>query len=621
MLALVAFEIGLLLIGQRFVRSRLPHLDRLAASGLGMVVAHAQLSFWVNLLFHFASLRWASYGAAVITVVGLWCLTLRRQGGVELPPKVDRASWLSAAGILLWGMWILLIGSGVDFGKENFGLISMMLYSDILPGSPDFPGGRSFYHYGGAQFATALCAVFGFESWVSDDILLLALCGTPFVAYRWLAGSFFETQRQHWAVAMLAFFGTNIRLWFIAGCSLIYLFAGGETYLGPRGFEALRLATRDFDLNLSTALSHMEQLLHTPSGLGLPIYLMCLCLWIDRRVLDFRSKCLISLLLLAPQGLHREDLFCQTLPVVAISVYMSGEWRRPVLWLSLVFSLAAFLTLGGPISELVKVKLAPLTGNEKNAATQEQMGSQAAVRVGMFALRGRPELASLNIDVGKRKAPIWHPQIVLDLLLDYGPACLGLLAVLGLLVRWKFSQDFLLLLCATLPAWLAMLFLDLVGFGYKMDLQRICPYGLTIFLLCVSMPGRIQILRPGWVGLLVLSGLLAGLCFPSRNRADWWWYEEEHELIGKNIRHSAEYHPLGSVVGLHSGYTGMMSHRYRGETRLDKDVETLIDFDPELYKRDSHPLWIVVRRGVVEHAPQGSRRVYEGQSYHVFLIE
>ncbi len=615
MALLAACETGLFLSGWRCARRRIPQLDGLTSLALGGVMAHALLCFLLNLFMQMLSLRAASI-LAWIAGFGVLHLLTPRQEGARQPSREDGWAWVAALFILLWAGMILILGCDTDFARSLFLLASGIQHSDLLPGDLNFPNGRWFYHYGAALHAASLTEIFGLKLWVTEDVLPWTLSFTPFVAYRWMGLQILGDAVLARRVAWLAFFGTNIRMFFILLLLALHLFGGLDAFRDASGIESVRLFTRDFDLSLSTAMTHMEQLLHTPSSLGLPAFLFALALWLVPEI-NWRSRLVLSLLLLLPIPLFREDFFAFNLLAMAAVAMLKGFWRRPAFVATLFTLLLAASLLGGPITEYAKDVLARPIPTESMRPGAVLQSSSGVLKSGFLDLSWCPKLPSYNIKVGWREVPLWHPQLMLDLLTDYGPALLGFAFLPFLLFRRERGFGAALWI-PLLAGWLVMLFCELSGPGLKLNLQRILPYGLGVFALVSAL-----VLRwPSWLTrpcclLLSLSGILAGLCFPARNQADSSWYHPDFEVMGGIAREHVLRHGMREwAAGLHPGYSGLGGEYFhwfdRPEIHLAAEGAGFLE---KLVKDDQFSIVVLEK---TTPAPRGFDLLYEGRIYSCY---
>ena len=198
---------------------------------------------------------------------------------------------------------------------------------------------------------------------------------------------------------------------------------------------------------------------------------------------------------------------------------------------------------------------------------------QADSVLSRFSLSASPKVASLNIQTGKAKESIFHPQILLDIFLDYSLALLGIPFIWLLYRQWP-ARFRLFFFAPAIPALAMFFFADNTIMPYKLDLQRMVPYQFWVMVGVLSL----FFWKPSWLQsknlffILILSNLLAGLIMPKRYQERCWkWYHPEHEYLGKHITSKDMNSETFLIAGLSPGYTGKKSYAFQEDFLINKN--------------------------------------------------
>ena len=603
-------------------------IDSFVLSALSLISGKSFQVFCLNLLvnqiglFNAGVLSYAIPILLFLILAGPPSQTYRRLLSLPHPSFKE---WAITLFIVFWSWALLLLSTPIDFEKVYFTLDQSIAFSGHTPQHPD--GDLQFpYHYGGNLYDAGLNSLFGMKSWLAVKILPLMFCWTPFVLYRWMASHWFSKNGTCQMIALLSFFGSNIRFFFIFLLGMVHLFSGAGLY-NSDSLESLKLATRDFDLNPSTVLTHIEHLLHHPSSLGYPAFLAVLAILVHSKSFSHKTS-LVLLTFFSISSLHlfREDLFVWAIMAAVIYLFkyrlMVPRWLTATLILVLLLNT---LYMGGLLSKewiSFQDSLFPTEPAASGVASTKAASPHRLVI--SFFLSWIPTLGSLSISTAKVAVPLWHPQIILDLILDYGPLLIFLFFTPWFFLRH--AKDSWSILAPILFIGIAFcLFCKMPGRGYQLDLQRVMPYGFVVFFLACTAFKLIPNLLKKAVPFLLVSGILAGCALPGRFKFYEDWYHPDYPRIAQFIEaegHSC--HREHAISGLHYGFIGMPSLLPRNRNRL-LNFKTSIRSDYKyadgkflLIDKDERQLhwYIVLPKDSIP--PEGSELLFTGEDFSLF---
>lgn len=469
--------------------------------------------------------------------------------------KNDTILWKVTFAVILWTSWVTLSTCNIDFGKFHFPINSNILFQEKLPGQRDFTilQGQG-YHYGANMFSAQLSFISSLPLWMTERYLPLVLGWTPFIFIFFIAKSFSE--KHALKIALLAFFGINIRAWFILCLHLIHLL-NPNYFFENNSLELIRLITRDHDLHPSIFFAPQDFLLLPGSYLGGPILFFLFYLWFNSKL----SKAYVLILsgcLTCCQALFREDYVVFLFISLTAFAFLYNRNILKRIFITYLISLTVILTQGGVFSEAFF----------SNIHTEKSIDMESnQFKAGNFAkieLSPYPSLATLSIDKGRIKKSLFHPQIIFDAFLDLP------LFFIYFLSFFKLCNNKKMWLSLSTPIFIfipLILFTDNSSMSYKMDLQRIIPYQLIILTILIFTH---KILSWKITLFLIFSGVLSGIIFPIRNQSSLNWYNKDDPKIGAFIisQTSPEKKHLIKTAGINPGYTGIQGYAFKEDFNL-----------------------------------------------------
>lgn len=549
--------------------------DFFVAYAMGLIFHHALLLLLINAFIKSgASLNAASQISYFISFSASIFFFYKFKSFLHLK-HITCVKPLEVVVVMLWCAFVTLLTCNIDFGKFHFPIMSSIINTDCVPGQINFPilKGQG-YHYASNLWAAAVSSTYHIEPWTAERYLPLVLGWTPFVFFRHIGKQIIGKNCSS-MIAWMAFFGTNLRLLFILllqGLAVIF----PDLYGGNDQQTLVNLITREQDLHTSIFFSSKTFLLLPGSYLGGPILYAFLALWINNQ--KVKESILVSLVLVCVLSLAREDYFLLCSFGLSILILVKHINVLKFFLISICLVVVIVLFQGGVLTEAFHAKKTDveLEGNTFSAGKA-------------MALEGSylPKLASLSIDRGRQKVSLFHPQIVLDLFLDLGIAIFGILWI----YRWRKKMSSLLLLCSALfPYGAFVLFFDNPVFHYKLDLQRILPYNLTIFILLIP----IFLQNWAWIKKIfiisICTGFLAGIVFPKKNLESFRWYDQDSLRLSQWI---TSHHDLKSkpviTVGINGGYVGSECYAYAEDFNLFKGHK-LNEKLKKLYKNNQYEM-------------------------------
>lgn len=590
LIILVLFKVFVIRGFANLLQKKIPLIDRFTAYTLGAVAAFSVFGFLLNFFMFF------SFGLTLSSLFA-WAVCLgfsvKYQSSVQ-----DKSSlpfppfWWYIIPICL-NLWMAFWICGVDFGKVHFPIIQGILTTHQLPGSENFPVFQNIgYHYGHNLLIASYAHLFRLPAWIAEDIAPLFLCLAPLSAFRIMALNFGLQSKPALWVSLLSYWGTSIRLFLVVFLFAIYVFSGYVVHQ-PDSLESVRLFTRDYSLLISTAISQFEQMLLPGSQFGLPSLLSILAIFSfpDSKV-SIRNKLVLSLIFGCFLFLNREDYLAYFWIGLLLVTLFKSEYRRlPLAWFTLFFLGMTTLLLGGVISESFYSHLPWSSPKSQNALVQEypvedlpKSHSSSLIQEMQYV---KPGLATLSINNGRKKVPLYHPQLLIDLAFDYGPALMGLPFLLFLFRKNR--KYFPVLIFPLLFFSVFVVFFDHPAFYYKIDLQRLMSYHLWTFFLLSALALRFQnkLKFTAILIIFMLSSMLAAIAVPTHfSKECWRWVNRELFQIGKDIAsyRQEETKAASSVAGLNPLYTGMPSYAYMNAFNLHRNSKISLVAE-DLYKK------------------------------------
>jgi hypothetical protein len=461
--------------------------------------------------------------------------------------------------IFIWTSWVTLSTCNIDFGKFHFPIGSNILFQEKVPGQNSFTvlQGQG-YHYGANLFTAQFSSLSSIPMWLTERYLPFALGWTPFVFFYFIARIF--NDKHALKIALLTFFGINIRAWFIIFLHLLRFFSP-DFFQDNNHLELIRLITRDHDLHPSIFFAPQDFLLLPGSYLGGPILYFILFLWIENKILK-PYILLLSSLLTCTLALFREDYVVFLFISLTIFTIVYKKIPLKKLFITFLISLSIIIVQGGVISEAI---FSNFESEKKIDMEKNQFKAGNFTKLNFSPM---PTIATLSIDKARVKVPIFHPQVIMDTFLDLP------LLFICFLIFLKLNQKRRMWLCLMTPVFIFLpliLFTDNISMTYKMDLQRIIPYQiivLSIVLLCKN-----NIFNKTIVGILIFTGVLSGIIFPQKNQSSFKWYNSDDLAIGNFIQRktSASHKHIVKTAGINSGYTGLQGFVFKEDFNILRD--------------------------------------------------
>lgn len=532
----------------QFFKKLIKLKDGLSIVAFACVAFQSILVGLLNIFHHYLSLS-TSLIVAFLVVIGIALIGKFFLPKNEERTEFDKSSILICAVILIFSTIALMPTAGIDFGRFHFGMSAAYLNGSEL--GEYMYHYRNPYHYGSNLLTAAYADFFSIDAWVSEDLLPLSLCWTPFVFLRLVTLSVFNCKKALF-ISVLAFFGTNIRLFFVIGVMAFSFITSNNLESLKHNFYLSNLITSNMNLELRTWLTSFEQILHPGSNLGIPIYIGIIALYVTK--LSYQSFLLLCFMLLFSMPLHREALFLSACLLVLVKTFKENEIKNKLFYfLSIILIvISAFFggVLGNKVIKAVESNV-PISFSESQSLISKEKTYNLGTK-----LRIAPKLVTLNVKNALNYVNLYNPQLVLDLLLDFSIALIGILFIPYFL--WKKREHRFVFVISILIPLIVILFVEMPPSNYKLDLFRVLPYNLLVLYLLICLFSYIKIqFQLKFIFLLSLTGAVSLLIFSSKQNYTWNWYSKEAFEIAEYIKQQPSFNINTKVYGMNPGYVGV----------------------------------------------------------------
>jgi hypothetical protein len=501
-----------------------------------------------------------------LTCISLGFLAWKTRGPIS-PAKEQIPIWqwaLIALNFILFAYYAFAYTDG-DFEHAYFSRIAQLNQGIYPPINHSFTGSR-FYHDGAFLLSAWYGSLANIDAWASPKVIRLILSWSVLPIAVLIAKDIFNLKdRAAWTVGLLAAFGMSIRVWLGLLFQLLLPFTARDEVE-----KVFSMVMADYWPGTTIFFSIRDDTFHGPSILGIPLFWALM--WLLLRILKGKtySTILITGLVIA-LGICREDLLALLTISFVISMIASRQLKPFLLqkthWAGLAIMLGCLALPGS----LLGLKLSfSYELQEVNSFLQvlpdlqssNSPSSSTGYSTNKFSFTPVPRLASWKLMNSRLTYPIFHPQILLELILDFSIGCFILLPLIFFRPKKDPSLWIFFKLILAIPLFI-VLFFDQPAGSVQNDLQRILNYNLACFASGLYLLAHKNWTLPKWtVALLILPGILYIVIHPIRESGHNSFYQEHQRLVGQRIQKDwqLEGRPPVYIWNLPTGWTGIPSY-------------------------------------------------------------